>query len=160
MQIAQNTVVSLNYTLKNGEGELLDTSEGRSPLVYLHGVGGLIPGLEAELDGRTKGDKLNVVIAPEDAYGTRKDELFQVVPKAGFQGTEELALGMQVQMDTEQGPVIASVSKIEEEEVTLDLNHPLADVTLHFDVEVVDIREASADEISHGHVHGEGGHQH
>jgi FKBP-type peptidyl-prolyl cis-trans isomerase SlyD len=156
MTIKTNSVVSMNYTLKDEKGNVIDTSDGRSPLVYLHGAGGLIPGLENELDGKTKGDKLNVVIAPEDAYGTRKDELFQVVPKAGFQGTEDLALGMQVQMETEQGPVVASVSKIEDEDVTLDLNHPLADITLHFDVEVVEIRDASADEITHGHVHGEG----
>lgn len=160
MTIKTNSVVSMNYTLKDENGNILDTSEGRSPLVYLHGVGGLIPGLESELNGKVKGDKLNVVVAPEDAYGTRKEELMQIVPKSGFQGDEELVVGMQVQMQTEQGPVIASVSKIEGEDVTLDLNHPLADVTLHFDVEVVNVREASADEISHGHVHGEGGHHH
>lgn len=160
MTIKTNSVVSMNYTLKDENGNILDTSEGRSPLVYLHGVGGLIPGLENELNGKAKGDKLNVVVAPEDAYGTRKEELMQIVPKSGFQGDEELVVGMQVQMQTEQGPVIASVSKIEGEDVTLDLNHPLADVTLHFDVEVVNVREANADEIAHGHVHGEGGHHH
>lgn len=160
MSIVKESVVSINYTLKNDAGEVMDSSEGREPLVYLHGVGALIPGLENELDGKAVGDKLNVVIAPENAYGTRKDDLLKVVSKDGFQGDEELVAGMQVQLDTEQGPVVAVVSKVEESEVTLDLNHPLADVTLHFDVEILNVRPATADEIAHGHVHGEGGHQH
>jgi len=160
MQIAKETVVSLNYTLKNSEGELLDTSEGRAPLVYLHGVGGLIPGLEKELDGKVKGDKIVAIIAPEDAYGSRRDDLLKQVSKDGFQGEEEMKEGMQVQLDTEHGPAIAVITKIDGNDVTLDLNHPLADMTLHFDVQIEDVREATADEISHGHVHGPGGHQH
>ena len=103
---------------------------------------------------------MQVVIAPENAYGTRRDELVRVVSKDGFQGDEELTEGMRVQLDTEHGPAIALVTKVAEEEVTLDLNHPLADMTLHFDVEVAAVRAATAEEISHGHVHGEGGHQH
>ncbi|WP_027419852.1 FKBP-type peptidyl-prolyl cis-trans isomerase [Crocinitomix catalasitica] len=160
MNIAKESVVTMNYTLKNDAGEVMDTSEGREPLVYLHGVGGLIPGLEKELEGKVVADKLNVVIAPEDAYGSRKDDLLKVVSKDGFQGEEELSVGMRVQLDTEQGPVVAEISDIKENDVTLDLNHPLADMTLHFDVEIVDVRTATADEIAHGHVHGEGGHQH
>lgn len=160
MNITSNKVVSLNYTLKNSEGMVLDTSEGRDPLLYLHGVGGLIPGLEKELEGMAVNDKKNVVVQPEDAYGKRQAELYHVVPKSGFQGDEEMQVGMQVQLETEQGPAIARIDKIEGEDVTLDLNHPLADMILHFDVEVVDIREASEDEISHGHVHGPGGHHH
>mgnify|MGYP000492386673 CR=1 FL=1 len=160
MQIAQNTVVSLNYTLKNGEGELLDTSEGRSPLVYLHGVGQLIPGLENELSGKAAGEEMQVVIKPEDGYGSRRDDLLKVVSKDGFQGEEEMQVGMQVQLDTEHGPAIAVITSIEGNDVTLDLNHPLADMTLHFDVKVEDVRAATEDEISHGHVHGPGGHQH
>jgi FKBP-type peptidyl-prolyl cis-trans isomerase SlyD len=160
MNISKDSVVTMNYTLKNDAGEVMDTSAGREPLVYLHGVGGLIPGLEKELEGKSASDKLNVVIAPEDAYGSRKDDLLKVVSKDGFQGDEELAVGMRVQLDTEQGPVIAEISNIVDNDVTLDLNHPLADMTLHFDVEVVDVREATADELSHGHAHGAGGHQH
>ncbi len=160
MIIAKESVVTLNYTLKNDAGEILDTSEGREPLVYLHGVGALIPGLENELEGKAADTKLEVVIAPENAYGTRRDELVRVVSKDGFQGDEELTEGMRVQLDTEHGPAIALVTNIAEEEVTLDLNHPLADMTLHFDVEVAAVRAATADEISHGHVHGEGGHHH
>lgn len=160
MSIQKHTVVTLNYTLKNSEGEILDTSEGREPLVYLHGVGGLIPGLEAELEGKEKGNSLNVVIAPEDAYGKRSEDLMHVVPKSGFQGDEEMQVGMQVQLQTEQGPAIATIAAIEGENVTLDLNHPLADMELHFAVDVLDLREATEDEISHGHVHGPGGHHH
>jgi FKBP-type peptidyl-prolyl cis-trans isomerase SlyD len=160
MKIQKNTVVTLNYTLKNSAGEVLDTSEGREPLVYLHGVGGLIPGLESELDGKEKGNAFNTVIAPENAYGKRQEELVHVVPKSGFQGDEEMQLGMQVQLETEQGPTIATISEIEGDNVTLDLNHPLADMELHFDVAVMDLRDATEDEISHGHAHGPGGHQH
>ncbi|MFT4602760.1 MAG: FKBP-type peptidyl-prolyl cis-trans isomerase SlyD [Arenicella sp.] len=160
MQIAKHAVVSLNYTLKNSEGELLDTSEGREPLVYLHGVGGLIPGLEQELEEKAKGDKVVAIIAPEDAYGTRRDDLLKIVSKDGFQGEEEMKPGMQVQLDTEHGPAVAVITKMEGDDVTLDLNHPLADMTLHFDVQIEDVREGTEDEISHGHVHGAGGHQH
>jgi len=160
MQIAQHTVVSLNYTLKNSDGNLLDTSEGRAPLVYLHGVGALIPGLEAELNGKAQGDKINAIIPPEKAYGSRRDDLVKLVSKDGFQGDEEMTEGMQVQLETEHGPAIAVITKIDGNDVTLDLNHPLADMTLHFDVEIVDVRAATEDEISHGHVHGPGGHQH
>jgi len=160
MIIAKESVVTMNYTLKNDGGEIIDTSEGREPLVYLHGVGALIPGLEKELEGKVAEDKVAIVITPENAYGTRRDDLVRAVSKDGFQGEEELTEGMRVQLDTEQGPAIAVVLKISEEEVTLDLNHPLADMTLHFDVEITDVRTATADEIAHGHVHGEGGHQH
>lgn len=138
----------------------LDSSEGKQPLVYLHGVGGLIPGLEAELNDKSKGDKVSAVIDPKDAYGEVSKDLLYKVPKSGFQGDEELVAGMQVQLDTEHGPQIAVVSAIQGEEVTLDLNHPLAGVTLYFDVEVMNVRAAEKEEIAHGHVHGHGGHHH
>ncbi|MBK7129978.1 MAG: peptidylprolyl isomerase [Crocinitomicaceae bacterium] len=160
MKIAKHSVVTMHYTLKNQEGQILDSSEGRQPLVYLHGVGGLIPGLESELNEKTQGDKVKAIIAPADAYGEVRNELYYVVSKSGFQGDEDLFEGMQVQLDTEQGPAIGIVEKIAGEEVTLNLNHPLAGVTLYFDVEVMGVREASQEEISHGHVHGEGGHHH
>ena len=158
MKIGIETVVTMNYTLKNSEGILLDTSEGREPLVYLHGVGALIPGLESELNDKVKGDKIKAVVAPADAYGEKRDDLLREVGKEGFQGDEELMEGMQVQLDTDRGPAIAVVTKIENEVVTLDLNHPLAGMTLHFDVEITDVRAANKDEIEHGHVHGHGGH--
>ena len=161
MKITTNSVVSLDYTLKSNEGEILDTSNGRAPLVYLHGVGALIPGLENELEGLEKGAKKSVTVQPEEAYGTKSDDLLHVVPASGFQGNiDELQIGVQVQLDTEQGPAIATIAKIENDEVTLDLNHPLAGVVLNFEVEIVDVRTATADEIAHGHVHGEGGHHH
>ncbi|MBD3636238.1 MAG: peptidylprolyl isomerase [Crocinitomicaceae bacterium] len=160
MKVAEHTVVTLNYTLKNSAGELLDTSEGRQPLVYLHGVGALIPGLEKELADKEVGANINAVIPPEEAYGTRREDLMKMVSKDGFQGDEEMKEGMQVQLQTEHGPAIAVIAKIEGNDVMLDLNHPLADMTLHFDVTIEDVRAATEEEISHGHVHGEGGHQH
>lgn len=160
MKIGLNSVVSLDYTLKNSAGTVLDSSQGREPLVYLHGVGALIPGLEKVLEGMSKSDKTVAIVQPEDGYGKRNEELVYKVPKSGFQGDEEMQVGMQVQLETENGPMIASISNIEGEDVTLDMNHPLADMELHFDVTIVDIREATADEISHGHVHGVGGHHH
>lgn len=160
MEIAKHAVVTVNYTLKDAEGKLLDTSEGREPLVYLHGVGGLIPGLEDELMGKKAGDSINAVVPPEKAYGVRRDDLLKLVSKDGFQGEEEIQVGMQVQLETEHGPAVAVISKVDGNDVTLDLNHPLADMTLHFDVEILEVREGTADEISHGHVHGPGGHHH
>ena len=160
MKIAKDSVVTMNYTLKNDAGEVMDTSAGRDPLVYLHGVGALIPGLENELEGKMANDKVSAVIAPEDAYGARSEDLLRVVSKDGFQGEEELLEGMRVQLDTEHGPMVAVVSAITGDEVTLDMNHPLADMTLYFDVEVVDVRPATADELANGHVHGDGGHHH
>ena len=160
MLIKKNKVVTLDYTLKNSEGMLLDTSEGRESLLYLHGVGALIPGLEIELDGKKTGDILSVIVPPEKAYGSKSDDLYQKVSKDGFQGEEELSVGMQVQLDTDNGQVIALVSEINGDEVILDMNHPLADMELHFDVEIKNVREATSDEIAHGHAHGVGGHQH
>ena len=161
MKIEANKVVTMHYTLKDKEGVTIDTSEGRDPLAYLHGVGALVPGLESELNGKVKGDKFSAVIQPEHAYGNRDEALVRVVPKSGFQGEEEMTVGMQVQIDTgEQGMAIATLTKIEGEDVTLDLNHPLSDMELHFDIDVVEVREATADEVSHGHAHGVGGHNH
>jgi FKBP-type peptidyl-prolyl cis-trans isomerase SlyD len=160
MKIGKETVVSMHYTLKNGAGETIDSSAGREPLVYLHGVGALIPGLEKELNDKKAGDKIHAVIEPSEAYGEQRPDLLREVPRSGFQGDEELEEGMQVQLDTDRGPAIAVVSKIDGEVVILDLNHPLAGMTLHFDVEVTNVRAANQEEIAHGHVHGHGGHHH
>ena len=160
MKIEKHSVVSVNYTLKNDAGEVLDTSDGREPLTYLQGVGAIIPGLESQLVDKVVGDKFTTTVQPQDAYGVRREDLLKVVPKSGSQGDEEMVIGMQVQLETEHGPAIASVSKIEGDDVTLDLNHPLADTVLHFDIEVVEIRKATQEEIDHGHVHGPGGHHH
>lgn len=160
MQIANNKVVAMNYTLKDDTGQILDSSEGKPPLAYIQGSGMIIPGLEKEMEGKQVGDKIQAVVAPENAYGLYMPEMIQEVPLNGFQGDEELQAGMQVQVQTNSGPAIAIVSKIDGETVTLDMNHPLADKTLHFDVEVMEVREPTEEELEHGHVHGPGGHQH
>lgn len=160
MKITKNTVVAIDYTLKNKAGEVLDSSNGGAPLVYLHGVGGLIPGLESEIEGLVAGDSKSVTIQPEDAYGKRSEDLIHKVSKGGFQGDEEMTVGMQVQLEMKEGPMVATITNIEEDEVTLDLNHPLADEVLNFDIEVKNVRMATEDELAHGHVHGEGGHHH
>ena len=160
MKVEKNKVVSIHYTLKSDKGDLLDTSDGKSPLPYIHGTGQLIPGLEKKLEGQETGAELNVVIPPEEAYGEYNEEQVFVVGKEGFQGEEELTVGLQVQLDTGDGQAIGVVTKIEDENVTLDLNHPLAGATLHFDVKIEGVREATQEELDHGHSHGEGGHQH
>ena len=160
MQIAERSVASFHYTLTNDAGDVLDSSEGREPLAYLHGGGNIVPGLEREMAGHVAGDRFNVDVAPEEGYGTYIDELVQVVPRKSFEGIADLAVGMQFQAQTGQGPIPVVITEIDGEEVTVDGNHPLAGETLHFAVEVVHVREASAEELQHGHVHGAGGHHH
>ena len=150
MKIAKDTVVSIHYTLTDDDGKQLDSSEGKSPLVFLQGHQNIIPGLESELEGKEKGNKLIAKIAPAQAYGEHSPQLIQKVPKTNFPNPEEIAVGMQFQTMSEAGPVILTVTGLEAEEVTVDGNHPLAGVTLNFDVEVVEVREASEEEISHG----------
>lgn len=161
MKIAPNKVATLHYTLKDDKGALIESSVGSEPLAYIHGVGNLIPGLEEKLEGKQAGDKLSVVVKPEDAYGERDEELIEEVEKAEFDEGEELEVGKEFQYDDEDGNVFhVRVVKIEGDMVTVDGNHPLAGQTLAFDVEVVGVRDASAEELEHGHVHGEGGHHH
>ena len=160
MKIEKNKVVQIHYTLTNDDGQTMDSSRQGQPLPYIHGIGNLIPGLEAELEGKEVGDKLLAVIKPADAYGEWDAGKQHVVPKSGFQGDEELTVGMRVQVNTGQQQAVAMVTNIEEENVTLDLNHPLAGMTLHFDVEIMGIRDADQEELDHGHVHGPGGHHH
>lgn len=159
MKISDGKAVHIDYTLKNDEGDVLDTSEGREPLSYLQGSGNIIPGLENALEGTETGDTLSVVIPPEEGYGERNDELVLSVDPANFQDQSQVQLGARFQVQTESGVYLATVMGITDEVVTLDLNHPLAGETLHFDVEVTDVQEASEEEIAHGHVHTEG-HQH
>jgi FKBP-type peptidyl-prolyl cis-trans isomerase SlyD len=160
MQIAENKVVAIDYTLKDDSGQVLDTSEGREPLSYLHGTGGIIPGLEQELAGKEAGDELHVAVAPADAYGERNEALRQQVSREQFQGIDNLAPGMQFRVKTEGGPLVVTVTEVADEVVTIDGNHPLAGVNLNFAVKVRDVREATAEEITHGHVHGPDGHAH
>jgi len=160
MNIEKNKVASIDYTLTNDKGEVLDSSSGREPLAYLHGVGGLIPGLEKELEGKAKGDKLVAIIAPDQAYGVRSEDLVQEIPMENFQDKNEVQVGAQFQVQNGEHVHIATVTAIGETAATVDMNHPLADETLHFDVEVMEVREATKEELEHGHVHGAGGHQH
>jgi FKBP-type peptidyl-prolyl cis-trans isomerase SlyD len=156
MQITKNSVVSIDYTLKDDDGNVLDSSQGREPLAYLHGSGGIIPGLESQLNGKQTGDQLQVSVAPEDGYGLRNESLCQEVNRSHFDGIEDLGVGMRFRVDSDAGPMVITVTEIKEESVTVDGNHPLAGVPLNFDVTVRDVREATADELEHGHVHSPG----
>jgi len=160
MQIAQNSVVAFHYTLTNDAGEVLDSSEGREPLTYLHGAGNIIPGLEKELEGHATGEKLQVKVSPEEGYGDVQPQLVQEVPRDAFQGVENVEPGMQFQAQTQGGPLMVTVTQVDGDTVTVDGNHPLAGQPLNFDVEIAEVREASEEEVEHGHVHGEGGHEH
>jgi len=160
MQAGDNTVVLIHYTLTSDTGETLDSSAGREPLAYLHGSGNIIPGLEDALVGKRTGDKLKVSIAPAEAYGLRDDALIQIVPRDAFGGAPDIDVGMQFQAQTPEGVRIVTVVGVAGNEITLDGNHPLAGETLHFDVEVTQVRAATEEELVHGHVHGVGGHHH
>lgn len=160
MNITENAVVQMHYKLTNKEGQLLDTSEGREPLTYMHGKQMLIPGLENQLNGKEVGNKFVAEVPATEAYGTKSPDMIHVVPKGNFKGDGELAEGLQIQIDTDQGTQMAVITKVEGEDVTIDMNHPLAGMDLSFDVEIVDVREATKEEIEHGHVHGEGGVEH
>lgn len=161
MQAADKTVVSIHYTLTNDAGEVLDSSEGREPLGYLQGAGNIIPGLEKALAGKSAGEKMKVSVTPAEGYGLRDESQVQVVPRAAFGGDPGLEPGMQFQARNPQGYVqVVTIVKVEGDDITLDGNHPLAGETLHFDVEIVEIRAASEEELAHGHVHGAGGHHH
>ncbi len=161
MQIAKNSVVAIDYTLTSGSGEVLDTSKGRGPLSYLHGQGQIIPGLESALEGKVAGDELKVSIPPEQAYGVRDDRMIQDVPSSAFSGVAQIQPGMQFQANTPNGPRIVTVVGVEGDQVKIDANHPLAGVTLNFDLKVMDVRPASPEELSHGHSHSDGhGHGH
>ena len=156
MQINQHKVASIHYTLTDNEGNILDSSAGREPLTYIHGTGNLIPGMEEGLEGKIKGEKLSLKISPEKGYGVKSDKMLQQVPRSSF-GAQPIEAGMQFQ--TNNGQVV-TITKVSLDSVTVDGNHPLAGVELNFDVEVLEVRIATPDEISHGHVHGPGGHHH
>lgn len=156
MQITKHKVASIHYTLTDNDGKVLDSSTGREPLTYIQGIGNLIPGMENGLEGKNKGDKFNIKVSPEEGYGVKDEALTQNVPRSAF-GNQDIKVGMQFQ--TEQGGVV-TVSKVGLSDITVDANHPLAGVELNFDVEVLEIRSATEEELAHGHVHGPGGHHH
>lgn len=160
MKIEQNAVVVIDYTLKDNDGEVIDSSEGAGPLAYLHGAGNIVEGLEEALEGKEAGAEIQASIEPTKAYGERHEDMKQDVPKELFGGVENIEPGMQFQSETDQGPVLVTVVDVTDETVTVDGNHPLAGVHLNFDVTVREVREATPEELEHGHVHGEGGHQH
>lgn len=161
MQIAANKAVSIDYTLTNDAGEVLDTSAGGEPLAYLHGAGNIIPGLERELDGKQVGDELKVTIEPEDAYGEFSADLVAVLGRNMFEGVDELEVGMQFHASAPDGGMqIVTITALDGDEVTVDGNHPLAGQRLTFEVKVAAVRDATEDEIAHGHIHGDGGVHH
>ncbi|USH01652.1 peptidylprolyl isomerase [Grimontia kaedaensis] len=151
--IEDNKVVKIDYTVKDEEGQLIDTSEGQDPLAYLHGAGNIIPGLEKALAGRAEGEEFSVQIQPDDAYGQRNEALIQVVERGVFQGVDELDVGMVFNAQGPQGNIQVTIIAIEGDEVTIDGNHPLAGVVLQFEGVIREVREATAEEIEHGHVH-------
>jgi len=159
MQISAQKVVSIHYTLTDNDGNVLDSSSNGEPLNYIQGVGALIAGMEEGLEGKTKGDKLLLKIAPEKGYGIHQPEMIQQVPMSAF-GGQMVSPGMQFEAGTEEQRFIVTVTDVNEEFATIDGNHPLAGVDLNFDVEVLEVREATSEELEHGHVHGPGGHQH
>ncbi|GAB0105019.1 peptidylprolyl isomerase [Nocardia sp. JMUB6875] len=161
MSIAADKVVSIEYTLTDDDGEVLDTSVGDEPLVYLHGAENIVEGLEKALDGKQPGDEIEVVVEPEEGYGDYLVELVSTVDRAAFDGVDELEVGMEFEAEAPDGESqIVVVRAVDGDEVTIDANHPLAGQRLHFKVKVIDIRDASEDELAHGHPHGDDDHEH
>src|SRR6188768_2611447 len=156
MQITKNKVAGIHYTLRDNTGNIIDSSEGREPLYYLHGAGNLIVGMEEGLEGKTIGDKFQLKISPAKGYGEKDPSMTQKAPRSAF-GNQEVKQGMKFQ--TDRGAVV-TVTDVGLDTVTVDANHPLAGVELNFAVEVMEVRNATQEELSHGHVHGPGGHQH
>ena len=159
MRIAKHTVATIDYTLTDTDRNVIDTSEGGEPLSYIHGTGSIIPGLEDALAGKGPGDTVNVSVPPAQGYGERDDSLLKVVPRDRFE-TDEIEVGMQFHTSGDDGHQVITVVEVTDENVTIDGNHPLAGMTLNFDVKVVGVRDATKEELDHGHAHGPGGHDH
>jgi FKBP-type peptidyl-prolyl cis-trans isomerase SlyD len=157
MKIEKGRVVRMHYTLKDASGTTIESSGGREPLTYLHGFGHLIPGLEKRLDGSEAGLSMSVTVSPQEAYGEKDPNAVIRAAREDFPEGLTLEPGVEVQADTPDGPLSFTVIAIEGDEAVLDANHPLAGKTLIFEVDVLDVREATAEEIAHGHVHGAGG---
>jgi FKBP-type peptidyl-prolyl cis-trans isomerase SlyD len=160
MVIGKDKVVSLHYTLTGSDGEVIDRSEESEPFDYLHGAENIVPGLERALEGRGPGDELRVAVAAEDGYGERDEEMLLVVQRERVEAAGPPEIGMRFQADTPAGARVFTITGIEGDEVTIDGNHPLAGETLNFDVKVVGVRDATAEELEHGHPHGPDGHHH
>jgi FKBP-type peptidyl-prolyl cis-trans isomerase SlyD len=153
MKVQKNTVVTIDYTLRDDDGNILDSSRGRTPLKYLHGNGALIPGLEKALEGKEPGESFSITISPEEGYGYKDEGLIQEVPKDLFDDSNGLEVGMQFQAQTEQGMYILTIVEIKDNTVVVDGNHPLAGQNLNFDISILDVRNATAEELAHGHAH-------
>lgn len=160
MQISNNKVVTIDYTLTDDDGEVIDSSQGGEPLAYIQGIGNIIPGLEAALEGHNPGDSLQVSIPPEKGYGVRNEDAMQTFPRDAFSNVPDLEVGMQFVAQTEDSRQMFTVVSIDDEEVVADGNHPLAGMTLNFDVTVKEVRDATAEELEHGHAHSDGHHHH
>ena len=158
--IEDKKVITLEYQVTDEKGEVIDTSEGQEPLVYLHGAQNIISGLENALTGKNLSDTFEVKVEPKDGYGEYKEEMVQVVPLSSFEGVEKVEPGMVFTAQTQGGPVQLMVTGVEEEYITVVPNHPLSGKTLGFSGKIIDIRDATEEELEHGHVHGAGGHQH
>jgi FKBP-type peptidyl-prolyl cis-trans isomerase SlyD len=152
MQISHNTVVSMDYTLTGDDGQVIDTSEGREPLVYLHGHQNIIPGLEKAIEGASEGDELEVAVQPEEGYGPYRDELVQDVPRDAFAGVDSVEPGMSFRAESNAGPMTVVVREVGEDTVTVDGNHMLAGKVLNFKVAIKGVREATESEIEQGTV--------
>ena len=160
MQIAPNAVVYMHYTLTDDSGKVIDSSSGGEPLAFLQGSGNIIKGLEKAVEGKQAGDKLTVKVPPEEGYGVRDAAQIQKVPRRAFQGVKDLKPGMRFTSQGSHGPVEVTVTAVQGDMVTVDGNHALAGVNLTFEVEITKVREATSEELMHGHVHGSGGHHH
>lgn len=160
MKAEKDKVVEFHYKLTDDTGALIDSSHEQEPLAILFGRGMIIPGLEQAMTGHESGDRFDVVVSPEQAYGERREGLTQRVAKKYFRDAEQLRPGMTTVLNTENGHRQVTVTKVGSSVVDVDLNHPLAGKTLRFDIEITDVRDATADELDHGHVHGPGGHHH
>ncbi len=160
MKIAKDKVVALDYTLRNDGGETIDSSSGGEPLAYIHGNGSILPALEAALEGREPGEKFDLRLAAKDGYGERQAELVQVVQRKSLATIGKIKVGTQFHAQVPGGARVMTITAVDKDDITIDGNHPLAGVDLNFNVEVVEVRDASPDELAHGHVHGTGGHHH
>lgn len=160
MIVSKDTVVTFHYTLKNADGEEMESSTGRDPMSYLQGANNIIVGLEKAMEGHAVNDKFSATIEPEEAYGVRVEDNIQRIPLKRLKGLGKIKVGQVLNLQTDRGPVQVTVVKMGRFNVDVDANHPLAGVTLTFDVEITEIRQASEEETEHGHVHGSGGHHH
>ena len=160
MKIDKNTVASFHYDLADAAGNRIESSRSGQPLAVLHGAGNVIPGVEAALAGREAGERFSVTVPPEQGYGERREGLIQRVPKKYFRDAQRLRVGDTTMLSTRDGQRVVTVAKVGQSVIDVDLNHPMAGRTLVFDIDVVAVREATPEEIEHGHAHEPGGHHH